>query len=350
MTVHRKAIFLVALLTAASLFMGCGGDAAPLATTSTPERRQETTPTAASTATMVPQTATPEPTPQPTFVPAAALPIIDLHFHPEPGWGDLQRLFDQLGVKAAGSGPSGPDSVGVAVAERYPGLILPFAGGHHIRDLVLRHGQRAWNLQSDEVDRYLTQLEAGLRDGSFQGIGEIHVNNWSSNIIGSPQYRFPADSPLVQRLFALSATYKKPLSVHMDAEPGSVEQMERLLASNPQGIFLWAHTGHVAEPPLLRRLLETHSNLYLELSYRVSISPSRTAIPMGQGGRLRESWRQLLEDFPDRFVIGTDLTTPSANVYSAHIAFWRQILEQLTPETAAKLAHLNAERLLGFAP
>jgi hypothetical protein len=71
---------------------------------------------------------------------------------------------------------------------------------------------------------------------------------------------------------------------------------------------------------------------------------------MDQAGRLREVWRQLLEEFPDRFVIGTDLSAPSPNGYAALVAFWRTILEQLLPETAANIAHRNAERILALPP
>jgi hypothetical protein len=46
------------------------------------------------------------------------------------------------------------------------------------------------------------------------------------------------------------------------------------------------------------------------------------------------------------FVIGTDLSFPSEPVYAKHIAIWRRILEQLSAETASKLAYENAESLL----
>ena len=338
---RRKILYaLLPVLAAASLACGgsaVGSQAPPLSPTATEAPLPPT-------ATPVPSTPTPAPTA--TAIPAADLPIIDLHFHPDPGWGDLEALFNRLNVRRAGNGASEGDSPGAALARQYPGRIVAFAGGPKVRQLVSRHGAATWNLENAEILRYLDELEEGLRDGSFSGIGEIHVNNWSSNIIGSPQYAFPADSPLVQRLFSLSARYRVPLSIHMDAEPQSVEEMERLLASNREGTFLWAHTGHYAEPQLLRRLFERHANLYCELSYRTSISGSRTAIPFDQGGKVRATWLELLEDYPDRFVIGTDLTWPSPSLYATHIAFWRGILEQLSPRTAERIAFQNAESLL----
>ena len=315
-----------------------GSPAVPIATATAP--RPAARPAAAATATT---TATVEPSP----LAAAELPIIDLHFHPEAGWGDLEAIFDQTGVAAAGNGAGDDDAVALTLAERYPGRVLAFGGGSELRRLILAHGQAAWTLANDETRQYLAGLEAQAAADAFDGIGEVHVNNWGSNIIGSPQYRFPADSALVAALLALAAEYQLPFSVHMDAEAESVAQMERLLTANRDGVWLWAHTGHYAEPELLRRLLEEHPNLYCELSYRLSISGSRTAIAIDSGGSLRESWRELLEDFPDRFVIGTDLGFASPASYAAMIAFWRLILEQLSPRTAARVAYLNAERLLG---
>jgi hypothetical protein len=334
--------------------MACGGgsDAAETPTTTAPAAAVAASPTVAPESTPPPATATPLPptaTPEPTPIVVAGLPIIDLHFHPDPGWDAyLPGLFDDLGVALAGNGGAAPDARILELAQRHPGRLVAFAGGQHVRQLINQHGSSAWQLQNPETEAYLQELEAALQAGQFHGIGEIHVNNWGSNLPSAPQYVFPADSPLMQRLFAFSAAYGVLLSVHMDAEPESVASMERLLESNRDGVWLWAHTGHYAEPELLRRLLETHPNLYCELSYRSSISGGRLAIPLDEGGVLRDSWRQLLEDFPDRFVIGTDLTWPSAELYATHIRFWRGILEQLTPEAAARLAHLNAQALLNL--
>jgi hypothetical protein len=278
----------------------------------------------------------------------AELPIIDLHFHPDAAWGDgLVRLFDQLGVRAGGNGAAnGSDATALAEAQRHPGRILAFIGGEPVRQLIMRYGSRVWNLEVDEARAYVADVEAKLKGGHFRGIGEIHVNNFNSNIVGSPQFRWPADSPLVQRLLALGASYDVPLSLHLDAEPESVAQLERLLAGNRYGMVLWAHTGHYAEPSLIRRLLETHPNLYCELSYRTAISAGRRATTMDEDGRLRPAWRELLDAFPERFVIGTDLGFASPQAYAAHIATWRGLLLQVSPETAARIAYLNAERLV----
>jgi hypothetical protein len=329
---------------ALTLAVACSGDSGQAAA---PVARAPAAPSAEATAPASPTAAPPPPVPTATPIDIADLPIIDLHFHPDPAWGPgLPALLDRLGVRAAGNGASGPDEVAQAEAERSAGRIVAFGGGQELRGLVRRRGRAAFEAQHPDVERYLAELEDAISGGRLKGIGELHVNNWASNLPNAPQYRFPADSVVMQRLWRISEAQGVPLSVHMDAEPQSVAEMERLLASDRRGIWLWAHTGHYAQPELVRRLLSEHPNLYCELSYRLSVSASRTALAMDAGGSLREAWRRLLGDFPDRFVIGTDIGIASPALYAQHIALWRRVLEQLTPEAAAAVAFRNAERLL----
>jgi hypothetical protein len=309
----------------------------------------------AAQATSVPS---PSATPPPVTGLAATLPIIDLHLHLNSGWDPpaLVQLFDELGVARAGGGAP-PDSAAVLrFTTTYPTRFVPFAGEGELRRL-LSEGERAWNLESPAVLDYLMLLEASLQAGSFKGIGELYPNNR----VGGGVSRYPADSPLMQRLWALSATYQVPLSVHMDATDDSVAEMERLLASDRRGIWIWAHTGLFAEPSLVRRLLQSHPNLTCELSGRLPTGGIGGPPPGVVGivdavnyraydGRLRPAWKELLEEFPDRFVIGTDPVQPRLTTYALVIGVWRQILGQLTPETAKMLAHGNAERLLGPVP
>lgn len=276
------------------------------------------------------------------------LPIIDVHFHPAPTWDiyALAKLFDELGVAAAGNGARDSDALAVKFSQQNPSRFIPFGGNEPIRQFTTREGERAWTLQSAAVVDYLAQLETAVREKRYKGIGELVANSTYSRSDKAAKY--PADSPLMRRLWTLSAKYDVPLSVHLDATPDSLEQMERLLASDRAGTWIWAHTGWlpVANPPLLRRLLQAHPNLFCELSGRESIRRIYRGDPIDDDRVLKSAWKALLEDFPDRFVIGTDVDPATMAAYAEEIGYWRGILAQLSPATAAKLAHGNAERLL----
>ena len=152
----------------------------------------------------------------------------------------------------------------------------------------------------------------------------------------------------MRRLWTLSAKYDVPLSVHLDATPDSLEQMERLLASDRAGTWIWAHTGWlpVAHPPLLRRLLQAHPNLFCELSGRESIRRIYRGDPIDDDRVLKPRGKRCSKTSP----------TGSSSVRTWTRRPWRPTprrsdtgaasLVQLSPATAAKLAHGNAVRLL----
>ncbi|HEY3065855.1 MAG TPA: amidohydrolase family protein [Methylomirabilota bacterium] len=292
--------------------------------------------------------------PVPHFADASAdtVPIIDLHFHPDQAWDvhALVKLFDELGVAAAGNGARGSDAVALKFAEQYPGRFIPYGGNEPIRGFIGREGERAYTLQTAAVGEYLGQLETAVQAKQFKGIGELVINSVHSRADKASKY--PADSPLMRRLWALSAKYGIPMSAHMDATPESLQEMERLLASDRAGTWVWAHTGWLpaADPALLRRLLAAHPNLFCELSGRESIRRIYRGDPIDEAGVLKPEWKALLEDLPDRFVIGTDVDPATLKTYAEEIGYWRGILAQLSPATAAKLAHGNAERLLKLPP
>jgi hypothetical protein len=276
------------------------------------------------------------------------LPIIDLHLHLDPSWdmANVLALLDRVGVVKAGQSPRGPDSVAITFAKASDrfipvagdplvGLVCPERGGR---------GQDAWELRVDALLDYLSKLEAGLAAKSFKGIGELQLNRMP----GSPNFlcRQPADSPLMRRLWGFSAKYRVPLFVHMDGSDDAIAEIERLLASDRAGTWVWLHSGIFVEPPALRDLLRRHPNLYLELAHRGSVRTLSHSRTLDTKGVLRDDWKKLIEEFPERFFLGSDAPLTA---YEDVIRFWRNILGQLTPSTAALLAHGNAQRLLGLS-
>jgi hypothetical protein len=338
-------LLVVASLVVASLAVACGDE--PPAATPSPSVGVVSTapqPTAEPETTSTPA-ANPEPTATPTATPTPALlPIVDLHFHPDAAWNieELVALMDELGVVMAigGAGDSGVEALRFAAA--YPDRFVPFAGQDGMRALNLIQGAPSWELQSKEAQDYVAGLEEQLQAGCWSGIGEAFVNTLGSHVSGG--FSVPADSPLMQRLLTLAAQYDAPLSVHMDAAPASVEQLKTLLDSNPDGALIWAHAGWYATPAQLRELLQAHANLTIELSFRDEL---RSFFPVTGEGVLLEDWRGLLEEMPDRFVLGTDLNPPpTPQKYAELVRFWRGVLDQLSPEAASKIANENAMRLV----
>ncbi len=283
------------------------------------------------------------------------LPIADLHVHLGPVFWpnlspqDILLIMDRAGVRWAGNGPAGPDDLWFPFLQAAPDRFIPFAGRGPIRRLIQDQGEDAWALRSPEINRVLERLEDTLRAGRFRGIGEIHVNNLESPSPRFQPFRIPADSPLMKRLLALAATYQAPISIHMDAEPTSVEELERLLASNHKGVVIWAHCGWSrGDARLIRKMLAQHPNLFCELSQRDDRPRSnpeerRRLMITDDGRQLKPEWKGLLEEHSDRFLTGTDSDEPGQ--YQGIVDFFRAVLAQLKPEVAKRIAHGNALRL-----
>ncbi len=98
-----------------------------------------------------------------------------------------------------------------------------------------------------------------------------------------------------------------------------------------------------ASPLTVRRLLELHPNLWVELALRTpDVAP---------GGQLNPAWAALFADYPDRFMIGTDTWIPSQwTRLPSLMGEVRAWLRQLPPELALAVAYGNAERVLVAQP
>jgi hypothetical protein len=150
----------------------------------------------------------------------------------------------------------------------------------------------------------------------------------------------------MRRLLTLAATYHAPLSVHMEADPGSVEELERFLPIDRNGLAIWAHCGFWIEADQLQRMMDRQPNLFCELSHRDdrALRPGLRAVPItGFGRRLKSDWKALLENHSDRFLIGTDID--NLGQYQGIIGFFREVIAQLSPDAGKRLAYENAQRL-----
>ena len=117
-----------------------------------------------------------------------------------------------------------------------------------------------------------------------------------------------------------------PIDLHMEAVPqdmtspenlkapnpprlhGNFAALERLLSHNPRANLIWAHAGQdntgYRTPELMRALLSRHPNLFMEIKYDPTALGRNP--PIGADGKLKAEWLKLYQDFPDRFIIGSD--------------------------------------------
>jgi len=149
--------------------------------------------------------------------------------------------------------------------------------------------------------------------------------------------------------------------IHAEGEPLVAAKMEHLMTAYSEVRIIWAHNCGRQSAAAIRRLLNTHTNLYCDLAGMTGVISYGTGWPRSGPwtflvedgkGHLLSDMQELFEAFPDRFLrVGMD---------SAHYQTWkyflpqaqrfRVLLSQLSSATAKKMAYENAERLFGLPP
>ena len=247
---------------------------------------------------------------------ADELPIFDAHIHySHDAWDMLPPAQAIEALRKAGLRralvSSSSDEGTQKLYDAAPDLIVP-----ELRPYRTRGELSTW-LRDPTV---IQHLEDRLARFKYVGIGEFHV------------FGADADLPVMRRVVELAREHNLILHLHGDAEA-----IDRVFAQDPKARILWAHSGF-DRPERLRAMLGSHANLWADLAVRSDHA---------SGGKLDPEWRQLFEDFPDRFMLGTDTYTPERWYYVAEHAAWsRAWLGELPRDLAERLAYRNAEALL----
>lgn len=224
--------------------------------------------------------------------------------------------------------------------------------------------------------RFRARAEEILEEGA-KGFGEMI----SYHLCMSDTHSFQqaaADHPLFLLLADIAAANDVPIDLHMEAVEtehdtpqnlrgacsanprrivATVPGLEKLLSHNRKARIVWQHIGwdNVGQmrPPLLRRMLERHPNLFLALRVEDRRRQVGGGGPMpnrivDRTGRIRPEWRSLIEDFSDRVMIGADeFFGPNEGVRHPAASFvgtWA-ILDQLPHGLSTKIGHDNPARV-----
>lgn len=292
-------------------------------------------------------------------------PIVDAHGHLGASfkWEDIVEAMDRSGVTRMlvmaryYPGPAGPrdlpgrDEDSLRLAERYPGRFFPLAGMQ--RGLLT--GSQKWQVPDRAVERLIEETDAKLASGRYYGIGEFIVRHWAYSPGPHAEQDNPIYSTFMRRMSAIATRHDVPMVIHMEGYPALVDDFSKLLAEYPDARFVWAHSCGRSKADVIRAMLARHPNLFCDLGGMTNVATGYgsgwpkteefTAL-IERDGVLLPEMKALYEDFPDRFMLGTDVAhAPAFRNYSPRMNRFRQLLGQLKPETARKLAETNALRV-----
>ena len=266
-------------------------------------------------------------------------PLFDAHLHyNEEAWdgkqgphpiADVLARMQRNGVRAiiANSRPNdGTHALAASPQTRAAGVtVVPF-----VRLYRNRADYGNWFRDESSYAMVQAELARGTGAGPFRGIGEFHLYD-SAN----------AEGPVARKLMQLAEDRQLAVLAHIDDK--AVEMLMAHTASRGQRLrMIWAHTG-IGGVPVARvdQLMARYPQLVGELSYR----PGLTC----EGGKLCPEWRQLIQKYPDRFVIGSDTWINQRwSSYDQLMAGYRTWLGDLPADLARKVAWANAAGLFGL--
>jgi hypothetical protein len=248
----------------------------------------------------------------------------------------------------------GNDDDSLRLAARYPGRFYPLVGMQR----PLLTGSSKWQEPDDRVERLIGETEHKLATGKFYGMGEFIVRHWAYSRGVHAEQDNPIYSTFMQRMSALAARFDVPMVIHMEGYPALVDDFSKLLRQYPTVRYVWAHSCGRSHAAVIRRMLAQHANLFCDLAAMTNVGKTGygTGWPRSEeftaliesDGVLFPEMQTLYEEFPDRFMLGTDVAHAPGNKlenYSRRINRFRQLLSQLDPKTAKMLAETNAIRI-----
>jgi len=218
--------------------------------------------------------------------------------------------------------------------------LAPFISGFNPTDMnAARHVQAL-------IERY---------PGMWRGIGEVITRHDDLTALTAGETA-RANHPALMKVYRLAARHDLPVLLHSnltslrEETPIYLGELEDALRSNPDTRFVLAHAGtsggvEKRQAPLatlneiIRALLERYDNLYVDLSWSVREHY------LIKDGEPRAAWVALIEDHPDRFVLGSDVVGHFDSI-GAILGEYRPLLDALPKPVADKLRAENARALL----
>ncbi|MCV0426337.1 MAG: amidohydrolase [Roseibium sp.] len=249
------------------------------------------------------------------------LPLFDAHVHyKEPAWShspvkSVIELMDKNGVAMA-LVSSTPDEGTIMLWEYAPNRIVP-----ELRPYHGSAGSSNWTKMKG-MDAY---LEGRLETYPHEGIGEFHIRQLDMS-----------DEPLFRQIIAMAKERDLYLHVHSGPEP-----VRWLYSLDPEVKIIWAHAGLSTPAAGVYELMEQYPGLLADTSLREYDI-------LGNGENLDPEWLEIVFDFQDRLMIGSDTWINNQwDNYSEIMSKNRLWLSRLPRKVAEKIAYQNAERVFG---
>lgn len=285
------------------------------------------------------------------------LPIIDVEFHYGSQRIELVKLIrrmDEKGVALtwlAPCGDLGRSEVSMAWNELYPDRIVP---------TTVSGDGKLWH-SSDKG--FIDRLATAVRSGRYFAMGEFEARHYHAGPSTSPDAHTRVDSEAMKIVFELSKEKSIPFLLHHEAEDKLLPELELMLRRYPEAKVIWCHAGRNRDPntwkkfrkaEAVREFLQKYPNLYFNFlasppGARFSGYVEGIMYKMSfKGFTLDLEWKKVIEEFPDRFVLGSDVAPLRFEGWYDRVFndYRNIILQGVRKDVAEMIAYKNAWKLM----
>lgn len=287
---------------------------------------------------------------------AQEVPIADVHRHVQK-WVSPELLKQQMekhnvawsGAVGAPFGPFDTTPYTKLLQNKY----IATTGQVELGDIYQELG--AAGLTDINVRTYqdlLVRADKLFASGQIKGFGELILNNKDSNPNVQFRRKVKIDSAPIDSIFAVADKYKGFVQIHSEDDSDSIEELKILSNKYKNTSLILSHCLFTSNVELVRNLLANSINLYCEMSAR-----SRSHFLNPESDRAKRlivytddsvspEWVALIEEFPTRFMVGTDTYNPRINFEKNIEEIRGGLLRGLKPLTIEMVAYKNAVRVM----
>jgi hypothetical protein len=196
--------------------------------------------------------------------------------------------------------------------------------------------------------------------GVFSGIGEfsVHKEFVSSKVAG---HTASLRNPALDRVLAFAGEAGLVVVLHNDintvrpapGRPAHFDDLKAVFRAHKDTTIIWAHTGlgrfvkpTADHPALLREILGSDEFSHVNFD----ISWDEVAKWIVADDATLDAWVKLLNQYPDRFLFGSDAVAPKTQAdYLKAFNVYQRLWDRLDAETAARVKSKNYERIFDAA-
>jgi hypothetical protein len=278
---------------------------------------------------------------------AQSVPIADVHMHfdirRQPVAQMMQRM-NESNVRWGGGVGDYTGDLQAALGANY----LPAIGQAEFTKVLLSTGEQGLlNIEHPVFVAFFLEAEALMAAGKARGFGEIHISNRSNVVPNDPFGRsIPLDSPVVRRMYEISNAHSGFMQIHYNKDSRTVAQIVMMAQRYPKSLTIVSHCMPLGSPEDIRQIFDAVPNVMCEISGATHLhGVKRIVTPDGINSR----WLQMIEDYPDRVMMGTDPCCGLMKRYGDIVQLMRtKALAAMKPETLVKVAYQNALRAFGL--